>query len=226
MVPMTTPIDPAGQSAGTGAPSGADGSTSNTGTPTTADASTGAQSGTTDSQAAATVSRADFLQIQNQLRAADQRRDAAEKEAQKLKDAQLSDAERQTKELNETKATNQQLLNQIKDLRIQNAFVTDNTHDWHDARAALKLADLSGVTIDDEGTVKGLKEALEAVAKSSPYLLKPKAETEGNTGTGTTTTQQTGVTGVAGGGNGTNATDKNALARKFPQLAGRVSQGN
>jgi hypothetical protein len=201
---MTTPIDPAGQSAGTGA-----------------------QSGTESGQTAPTVSREDFERIQNQLRAADQRRDAAEKEAQKLKDAQLSEGERQTKELNETKATNQQLQAQIKDLQIQNAFVTDNTHDWHDARAALKLADLSGVTIDETGAVKGLKEALEAVAKSSPYLLKPKAETAGSeSGSTSTTTQQTGVTGVAGGGNGTNGNDKNALARKFPQLAGRVSQGN
>jgi hypothetical protein len=220
MVRMTTPIDPAGQSAGTGAPSGTEGSTTSP-----AGSTPSAQSGATDGQtnAPATVSREDFERIQNQLRAADQRRDAAEKEAQKLKDANLSEADRQAKALKDTQAENEALKASIQELRIQNAFVTDNTHDWHDAKAALKLADLSGVTIEDDGTVKGLKEALEAVAKSSPYLLKPKAEADDDKGK---QTPPAGVSGVAGGGNGASGNDKNALARKFPQLAGRVSTGS
>lgn len=212
---MTTPIEPAGQSAGTGTQSGTEG------TATTTTTATGTQSGTTDAttNAPATVSREDFDRIQNQLRAADQRRDAAEKEAQKLKDAQLSDADRQTKELNDTKAENAKLASQIKALQIENAFVTDNTHDWHDSRAALKLADLSGVEIDAEGTVKGLKEALEAVAKSSPFLLKPKADATAEA----EKIAPTGVTGVAGGATGAGGTNKEALAKKFSALAGRVS---
>jgi chromosome segregation ATPase len=209
----------AGQSAGTGAQSGTEG-TSTTSTTTTE--GTGTQSGT---ESQATVTRAEFDQIRNQLRAADQRRDAAEKEAQKLKDAQLSEGERQVKELNETKAQNAELQGKIKQLQIENAFVTDNKHDWHDARAALKLADLSGVEISDDGTVKGLKEALEAVAKSAPYLLKSKtdagtAEAEKDKGK---ETNGNGVTGVGGGANGASGNDTNALLKRFPQLAGRVS---
>ncbi len=41
-----------------------------------------------------------------------------------------------------------------------------------DADAALALADLSEVEIDDDGTVKGVKEALEALATDKPYLKK------------------------------------------------------
>lgn len=41
--------------------------------------------------------------------------------------------------------------------------------------AALKLADLSGVTVDDEGNVVGVKEATQALVSSNPYLVeKPK----------------------------------------------------
>lgn len=216
---MTTAIDPAGQGTGTGTDpqSGTEGSNTD---PTTA------QSGSTTgegSDAKTTVSREDFERIQNQLRAADQRRDAAEKRAKALEDAKLSEAERTTKQLEETKAENAQLQARLKDLQIQNAFVTDNTHDWHDSRAALKLADLSGVEIGDDGTVKGLKEALEAVAKAHPYLLKPK-EAEGEAGATTPTAPKpAGVTGVAGAGTGGTGTDKGSLAKKFPQLAGRVS---
>lgn len=225
---MTTPLDPAGQSAGTGTQSGTD----STGTTTSATTGTGAQSGAATDQTAGTptVTRAEFETLQNQLRAADQKRTQAEKEAETLRTAALSETERAAKELTDTKAANEQLQAQNKDLQIKVAFVSDNTHDWHDANAALKLADLSGVTIDADGTVKGLKEALEAVAKSAPYLLKPKAEAgaagaTGSEGAGAGSTG-TGVTGVAGTGGTGAGTDKNALARKFPQLAGRVSTGS
>lgn len=41
--------------------------------------------------------------------------------------------------------------------------------DWEDA---LKLADLSEVKEDDNGNITGVKEALEALAKKKPHLLK------------------------------------------------------
>lgn len=43
--------------------------------------------------------------------------------------------------------------------------------DWEDA---LKLADLSKCKENDKGEIEGVKEALEALAKKKPHLLKPK----------------------------------------------------
>lgn len=43
--------------------------------------------------------------------------------------------------------------------------------DWEDARA---LADLSAVKENDNGELEGVKEALEALAKKKPHLLKAK----------------------------------------------------
>jgi hypothetical protein len=43
--------------------------------------------------------------------------------------------------------------------------------DWEDARA---LADLSAVKENDKGELEGVKEALEALAKKKPHLLKGK----------------------------------------------------
>jgi hypothetical protein len=40
---------------------------------------------------------------------------------------------------------------------------------------AYHLADVSGISIDDEGNVKGVAEALAELAKVKPYLLKPDA---------------------------------------------------
>lgn len=54
------------------------------------------------------------------------------------------------------------------------AFLSDNTYEWVDPSQALKLADLNDLEIDDDGKVHGLKAALEALATSSPHLLKKK----------------------------------------------------
>lgn len=78
-------------------------------------------------------------------------------------------------ELTEAKTTLEQ---EVGKLRLNNAFLLDNTYTWHDPKAALKLADLSKVKFDDDGNAEGLAEALKALADESPYLLKTAATEE------------------------------------------------
>lgn len=81
------------------------------------------------------------------------------------------------KKENETlKSTNESLSEDLRSARLQIAFLQDNTYEWHSPGRALKLADLTDVEIDDDGTVNGLKAALDALAKSDPYLVKAKDE--------------------------------------------------
>ncbi len=61
---------------------------------------------------------------------------------------------------------------EIQSLRLENAFLLDNTHNWHDPRLALSLIDTEEIEIEDDGEVVGLKEALSALAKKHPYLVK------------------------------------------------------
>jgi hypothetical protein len=213
---MTTPVD-GGQSAtgtvGQSAPGTTDGNT--TGAPGQGQS---AQPPTQDT----TVSRAEYEQRMAQLAAADRKREEAEQKLKALQDAALSEEEKRKRDL---EAATQQLREKddtIKELRLDKAFLTDNTHDWHNPQAALQLADRTGITVGDDGKVTGLKEALEAVAKAHPYLLKPKAE--GTTETGQSAAS-TGVTGVAGQGSasGQGNAGRAVLERKFPALKGRVS---
>lgn len=76
------------------------------------------------------------------------------------------------KEVQEKSQENEQLRDTNRQLSLQNAFLSDNAYEWQDAKAALKLADLSDVEIGDDGAVEGMKVALDKLAKSSPYLLK------------------------------------------------------
>lgn len=120
-----------------------------------------------DDTSGATVPIGKFLKTQNRMKAADRRANTAEAKIAELEPiaAKVPELEKQVEKGAE----------QIKKLRIDNAFLTSDV-EWVDAEAALRLVDLSEVEIKDDGTVKGLKEALEALAKAKPYLVKPKDE--------------------------------------------------
>jgi len=79
---------------------------------------------------------------------------------------------------NETlKATNATLQATNEQLRLEIALRDDKAHDWVKPSAVLKLVDLSDVDFDAKsGEPRGLKAALDKLAKDSPFLLKPKAD--------------------------------------------------
>lgn len=120
-----------------------------------------------DDTSGATVPVGKFLRTQNRMKAADRRANTAEARIAELEPiaAKVPELEKQVEGHAET----------IKKLRIDNAFLTSDV-EWVDAEAALRLVDLSEVEIKDDGTVKGLKEALEALAKDKSYLVKPKED--------------------------------------------------
>jgi hypothetical protein len=67
-------------------------------------------------------------------------------------------------------ATNERLMLEI-------ALRDDNAHDWVSPDDVLRLADLSEVDFDAKtNKPRGLKAALDKLAKDKPFLLKPKAE--------------------------------------------------
>lgn len=102
----------------------------------------------------------------------------------------------------------------IQELRIHNAFLAANTFQWHDPQDALRLADLRDVEIEEDGTVVGLKEALQKLAKEKPHLIKSAAKNEPKNKSGSPTN------GNRKGGD-KKKVDREALSRTYPVLAGR-----
>lgn len=121
-----------------------------------------------DGPSGATVAIGKHLRLKTRMQAADRRAAAAEAKLAEVEPiaAKVPDLEKQAEKNAET----------IKKLRIDNAFLTSSEVEWVDAEAALRLVDLSEVEIKDDGTVKGLKEALAALAEKKPYLVKPKED--------------------------------------------------
>lgn len=78
-------------------------------------------------------------------------------------------------------SANARLASDNQDLRIENALLRDDKHEWQDPETALRLADLSEVEFDEKtNRAVGLNSALDKLAKEKPYLLKPKDDSKGD----------------------------------------------
>jgi len=206
--------DPDAQSGDEGAQGGTGESGTGTGEGTAGDPK--AQSGDAGSKAE-TVAREDFERLREQLRAADKRRDEFEKELKQIRDKDLPAVERLQREADEAAQAAEKTKQELDQTRLELAFFKSNKHKWQNPATALKLADLSKVTVEDDGTVTGLDAAIEALAKSDPYLLKPetdeKEKPKGSTGT----------PGTAGKSGGDDGPDLKKMATRIPALRSRMT---
>lgn len=176
--------------------------------------------GTTPPEQTSTVKQEDYDRLRTQLSAADQARQKAQDELKQLKDKDLPALEKLNRDLGEATARIGKLEAELKDARIANAFLSSNKHEWHDPEAARKLADLSKIEIDQtDGTVRGMEDALTALAKSHPFLLKPKkGSEEEESGTVTPTTPPLNSSTPSG----TGAASKDQLKKRFPAARSRL----
>lgn len=221
---MTSP-DPNAQGGTGSASSGADGgqgtdpaNAGNTGAPS-GNSNSGQGQGTGQQQNqgdAKTVSQADFDALTNRLRAADQKREEAQKALKELVEKDLPAQQKLQKELAEANAERDKLREDLRKTRMENAFLNDNTFKWKNPKTALKLADLSKVEIDEDGTVRNLSAALEALAKSDPYLLEDKEEDDEDP-----KDKGKGSTGAPGTGQKQEASSIKGLASRLPAMRTR-----
>lgn len=213
---MTTPVGDGAQSGATGAQSGTE-EVNGTGSGTATDGTGTAQSGgegtntqTTDDK----VSRSELDQVLTKLRMADQRAGKAEQELRQIRDKDLPEADKLKRDYAESQATVEKLQAANNELALKVAFLSDNTYSWHNAERALRLVDMSQLEIQDDGSVRGLKDALKALATSDPYLIKQEVK-ETNTA----------PAGTAPGNNGASGNNKpttKGLEARIPALRTRV----
>lgn len=214
---MTTPIDG-------GAQSGAEGTQSGAGTSTGAADGTATQSEGTQSGAGAdttatsepTFTKAEMEAIRARMQAADQRAAKTEAELRQLRDKDLPEAEKLKRDYEEATKQVETLQAANSELALKVAFLEDNTYKWQNPKRALQLVDKSQMSIEGDGSVTGLKEALKALATSDPYLLVTEVKEEPKPPAGT-----------ASGNNGSSSPAKSAgkgLAQRFPAMQTRVKR--
>lgn len=215
---MTDPLGAQGGATG-GTQSGAEG----TGTDPNAQGQ-GAQSGTGtppegQAQSGQTYSETEYKALMARMQAADKRASENEAALRQLRDKDMPELQKAQRDLQELTSQNQQLTAELGTLRIANAFLTDNSFEWHNAEAAMQLLDRSRITIDSDGKVTGMKDALKALATAHPYLLKPKAPDQQQTPPPPPGTPP--ANGGIGGGAGT-APAQADLMKRFPAMRSRI----
>jgi len=113
-----------------------------------------------------------------------------QQEEKKRQDAELSDLEKAQKLSEEWKSKFDELSADLDGMRMRQAFydataaakvVFVNDAAWQDA---YDLSDLSGVEVDEDGSVSGMDEVIKALQKSRPHLFGTAGAPDINAGEG------------------------------------------
>ena len=221
---MTDPLG--GQSAATG--TGQSAGTGDQGTSTATDtsgqsAATGTTATTPPADGQSAVSREEFDRLRAQLAAADKARAEAQAAHAQLRDKDMPEMQKLQRDFQEAAAKVEALTTANQSLRVENAFImtAPGEYDWYNPSAALQLLDRSKITVDADGNVQGMKDALKALALAHPYLLKPKASddqgSQGNPPPPGTSPATGGIARPAG-----TQPDVAAMTSRFPALKQRL----
>jgi hypothetical protein len=175
-----------------------------------------AQSGGQSSSDGGTVTREEFERIQRQLSEADKKREAAEKRAKEYEDKDKGELEKATERAETAEARVKELEGEMARFRLEKSMLTDKDHGadkWHDVDyvlSALQGAVKDGsVTIEEDGTVKGVSGFLKSLASNKKYLLKAPASGSGASGDSNNRDRRGGSTG-----SGEGSTDEAAKKRR------------
>lgn len=172
--PHTQPTG-SGEGGASGAPSGGpnpDGEPSGAGGDGTGDSS-----GSTEDS----VPLSKFKHMEEMLRAADRKREEAERVAREYEDKDKTELEKATARTAELEERVAKQDGELAELRLQNAFLTVNNVKWHDPATALLIAKQDGYlegVVDQDGKVDQakLKAKLEQLAGKKKFLVESQSD--------------------------------------------------
>lgn len=133
--------------------------------------------GSSTSETEESVPLSKFKQQEDQLRAADRKRQELENRLKSIEDKDKSELERATGRVQELERTLGELKAELKELRVHNSFLKVADHSWTDPGDALYLAQRKGFlddAVDDQGQVDDTKvrSGLKKFAEQHKHLLK------------------------------------------------------
>jgi hypothetical protein len=188
------------------------------GTPSVSDArSTDTPAASVSDATAETVAKAEHDAVVARMKAADQRAAKFEAELKAMRDKDLPAQEKLAKDHEELVKSHEALVETNKSLALENAFLKANTFKWKDPEAALKLADLSEVEVDDAGKVSGLEAALKGLATAKKWLLEDEQADDKESANKNASSAGAPPMGAGATNRGTGA-DKNKLKSTYSAL--------
>jgi hypothetical protein len=125
-----------------------------------------------------TYSEAEYAALQRRMQAADGTAAQYQAKLKEFEDANKSEIERAQSAAQEAIARAEAAEQALLQEKVNNAFLISNKHTWHDPETALQLLDQSAIEIADDGSVRGIDAAIEALAKQKPFLINTAANTQ------------------------------------------------
>jgi len=164
-----------------------------------------------------TVTRAEFDSLMARMQAADRRANEAETKVRAHEDKDKTELEKATRDRDEAVTERDTLRERLTSQSMQIAFRDIDAYAWHNPARAFSLLDLSGVKVGEDGTVTGMDKAVDALAKSDAYLIKPKGDDEGEDSEDDDKGGASGA-GVGSGSKGKGGMSRADLEKKYPAL--------
>lgn len=147
--------------------------------------------------------------------AADKAKSELAKKLQEIEDKDKSEVDKLKRDFEEAKAELEKARAEALSAKLSSEILKFPGFVWHDPEAVLRLVDMEMISVDEAGAVKGVKDALNKLAKDKPYLLKGKQDKDGKGSSGAGTNGASGHNPAGGG----DTTDKNkqrdALRQKY-----------
>lgn len=170
------------------------------------------------------VSKEEYDRVLAQAANADRNRTATSEKNKELEEAaekwrqheeaQKTELQKAQDKANKEEQEKQKHSQENNDLRLQNAFLmVKDSPLWHDARDAFDLVkrDYSEeITVEKDGTVKGMDKAVEKLVKAKPHLVK-NDQTPGSSGPGHNGKRT---------GQDNSDTNRENLGKRFPSVFG------
>lgn len=153
------------------------------------------------------------------MKAADRRAADAEKKAREYEDKDKSELEVASKRVSELEVENTALQGKLSELTRERHFLGSNTVTWHDPEIAMSKLDWKDI-VDEDGDVDQTKlaNAIKALAKSKPFLVKDNDDNEEQRRPAGETQQSGGPVGSGKKKKSTAEQTREELLKRFPAL--------
>lgn len=188
----------------------------------TEESGAGGDGTSTEEKSKKTYTEDEWKSIDARMRAADKNRSQIQKQLEEaqaqlaeIEKGKLSELEKTQAERDELKKRADALAQRVKDKALENAFLSAPGVEWadkEDAFTVLRAKFLEDVEVDDDGNVTGMKEAVAALSKAKPHLVKVAGEEviePSSEATGKTPVKRKGEKETA---------DRASLTKRFPAL--------
>jgi hypothetical protein len=120
------------------------------------------------------ISREEYNLVLRRIDAADRAKGEMERRLRAIDDKDKSELDKAKRDLEEITRRAEEAEAAALQAKLANEILKFPGFVWHDPEAVLRMVDMEMISVDDDGKVTGVKDALTKLSRDKAYLLKGK----------------------------------------------------